>query len=250
MAYIDILYSLEHLLLSTPPLTASGEDSRATFREAVAPDTAAARYERRRFLTHPEWLMRAQQGTANIGSKVVHALGYHNNAVEALTSGADAVSTFRYSGVRTLPYQNANTYVTEWTILLDILSRTNQSSDSANPVSTGVYSPYRGEVVDYVVQRCQANPILYPVDLITPTAPETRTQLMVRRGMLGLTPYESSQWTDSISITNTSIEDTTDIGYWALMWQYGLPRSFEGWWPTTLTITINERKVVPVESYG
>ena len=235
MPYRDVVNALEHLILSRP-----------TRPDLPVDDMPLLMAE------HWESLMQSTDAETKlyVGRKAVHVLtGLEDPDKIATGLGVQAFTVFRYSGVRATPYQSSNVHDVTWTVMLDILVKgtvteswtEQQSSRLVAELDVGVYSPRRGELVDYLVNRCMRNPILTPV--VRRPNPN-----YVELGMAGETPFERGS-VDTY-IRAVQVEDTTDLNYWTLLWTAGLPNSFLGWWPSTLTFTVNERVSPQVESYG
>ena len=237
MAYRDVVNSLEHLILSKPddwPLDDIPIWSLAHYRSRV----------------------RSTDGSARLSAvrKAVHVLTGVDNPSAVLSEGVEAFSLFRYSGVLATPYQSSNVHDVTWNVMLDILVKGTADSNAwqrgedeyREGFDSGVYSPGRGVLIDYLIGRFMRNPILTPVQRRNVNAKEND---YVGWGLAGETPFERDD-SAATYIRGVQVEDTTDLNYWTLLWTAGLANSFVGWWPTTLTFTVTERVSPGVESYG
>ena len=257
MAYRDVANALEHLILSKPGDRMGGDLPLVTIEE---------------------WEKQMSSNDSQVkliaGRKAVHVLTGVDDPDDVRTKGMQAFTVFRYSGVRATPYQSSNVHDVTWTVMLDILvkgtiepdnwikhkhSHSVQHHGGVEPVAgehdhvhshldlskeldVGVYSPGRGLLVDYLVNRFMRNPILTPVIRRVDAKPYTAL-------VDGESPIYERGTVDTY-IRAVQVEDTTDLNYWTLLWTAGLPNSFLGWWPTTLTFTVTERVSPGVESYG
>ena len=182
----------------------------------------------------------------------MHFLTGLDNPDELRGQGMLAFTIFRYSGVRVTPYQSSNVHDVTWTVMLDILVKGDINRDKwtqnrvggefYNELDVGVYSPGRGSIVDYLTTRFMSNPILTPVS--------RRPTLVAYDDLKGGESPVFQRDSVGTYIRAVMCEDTTDLNYWTLLWTAGLPNSFLGWWPTTLTFTVTERVSAVVESYG
>ena len=242
MPYQDVLRSLEHLILSTPP---GGTEAS------------------RRVMGWEEWQSRINSTNREVQDRVqetaVHVMPQFNQDPDVIAGGVGvkAFSVFRYSGVRATPYLSSNAHAVTWEVLLDVLVKGNTDPGTGvewptgrlvGELDVGVYSPARGSLIDYFVQRFMRNPILTPVREKSSARTDSDEALAVRSAP-GYNPYERD---DDATYTISSVQcaDTTDLNYWTLLWTAGLPNSFLGWWPSTLTFTVTERVIPVVESYG
>ena len=232
MSYRDVVNALEHLILSRP-------------------ETPTLPLEDMPLLMYEHWLNAVKD--PSVGRKAVHVLtGIEDPDVIAQGGGASAFTAFRYSGVAATPYQSSNVHEITWSVLLDILVKGTitdkdwveyPTSRLVSELDVGVYSPRRGVLVDYLINRFIRNPILKPMK-------RRQGDLnYAELGKQGLTPFEPDGNSNTY-IRSVQVEDSTDLNYWTLLWTAGLPNSFLGWWPSTLTFTVSERVSPGVESYG
>ena len=101
-----------------------------------------------------------------------------------------------------------------WTLALDILI------SGQSPVTSGtatkdafasLYNPWRGRIIEKVLQLLADYPTLSRIPNL-----------------------------DS-GVTVVGISDITDLNLWTLLWSYGAPESFNGWWPSTMGLKVTQR---------
>lgn len=122
-----------------------------------------------------------------------------------------------------------------------------QPTGARGPEAVGIYHPMRGPLI----QRLQGQLIRY-----TTLSFDGYDKTISDQGLAILD--ESGQPTGNIvednmtlrerypvdSISQVTLKDGTDLSYWTLFWSYGEPKSFLGWWPSTITVCVNQNENV------
>ena len=158
-----------------------------------------------------------------------------------LDEAPSGIITPRYEDSSIVADGTSNRQNITWKLSLDILTRGNSVGDvSRAPTTldrrtqvpgeypTGIYHPERGPVVEYIYRRLSRYPTLNFLN--GPSAP---TEPMEQA------PYLYSDSEGQISLA--SFADGTDLNYWTLVWSYGLPTTFAGWWPTTIDLVVEHK---------
>lgn len=295
--YLAILRALEHVLLYNPQEAQARREVPCRFlvpfdryekvlqhlREAGQSSTT-----RNAWLTKHSLTLEALEALESESANLVYVpigLGEIEHPIK--TYKVDAACAFRYGDCTLRPAgPSANGYYIDWDIALDILINS-ETTEHADPDGghfnhPGIYTPYRGMLVDAIVTRFLTYPVL---ELVTKADPapafDSRTAWewssrwkpisLESSGQLSYLFEQYTQWTDkdiafellgvddqglwidgtqAPVITSVKMGDKTDINYWMSLYATGLNDSLKGYWPTTINIRVCEHRTVPVGSMG
>lgn len=229
--YQDIVYNLGRILLDAP-------DWNATYANDNDLYVNRTTGMRERFIvTGDDYGMADENGLEvdatdpNITHNYNRAVVWDPESPEGFLCPCDAVIRPRYGKVRPEPQFVNNQHVIYWEVELDILVsgsvdpydpdyRWNPTKDRDTAVGpTGIYSPKRGLIVDRVIKQLLKYPTLRHQSTQDPT---------------------STSYAPMSDVILANLWDSTDLNYWTLLWSYGLPQSYLGWWPTTLVIEVRQ----------
>ena len=184
------------------------------------------------------------------------------------------IAQLRYQDYALHKTYNNNNYKRDWVICLDILTRSETthelSSVPGGATRVGVYSPLRGQAVEHISMRLETFPTLLPVKrdpiFTNPPSPSDQGTLSGKishetgspptpapiEWITGyVSPFEAAQAYGEPEvdangdptfprITSVEMHDSTDLNYWTLLWAHGVPEDYQGYYPTTLQITVCE----------
>lgn len=295
--YLAILRALEHVLLYNPNDAQARREVPCRFlvpfdryekvlqhlREAGQSSTTRNAWLAKHGLTLAD-LEALESESANL---VYVPVGSGEIEHPIKTYAVDGACAFRYGDCTLRPAgPSANGYYIDWDICLDILIKS-ETTEHADPDGghfnhPGIYTPYRGMLVDAIVTRFLTYPVLEVVTKADPAPTvDSRTawdwtsrwepldHVETDRMRVLWDSYrafaepseayeffnedEARYWKDTTQvpiITHVSMGDKTDINYWMSLYATGLNDSLKGYWPTTINIRVCEHRMVPVGSMG